>query len=119
MSKEELEELLDVPAETRMDAEQILFVLEEKPDGFNTSVCRIAEQVLGKSLGDDFCYFCTNGLCFELGFELDTGKGGLHPFAEPAIGKVGLSCQNDSPSNGPFEATWNPETQEWSKALPF
>ena len=230
MGKEELEELLDVPAETRMDAERILFALEEKPDGFNTSVCRIAEQVLGKSLGDDFsyffnldtairflaenhgllldahhhdckveglpfvldfyvwhrknaaangkfnnessaenhdyryehdefvsqaiseilekalpafaiptklrfncesipaldaeilsvfCYFCTNGLCFELGFELNTGKGGLHLFAEPTIGKVELSCQNDCPNSEPFEATWNPETQEWSKALPI
>ena len=56
MKANDLSELLGITMETRMDAEKILFALEQEPDGFSTTTGRIASTVLGSTHGDDTNY---------------------------------------------------------------
>lgn len=51
----ELYELLEIARQVRMDAETVLFELEERPDGSRAATAQLAAELLGREV-EEFCY---------------------------------------------------------------
>ncbi len=78
------------------------------------------EYVLDAEILKVSCLFDAAGLSFSLDFRLDTGRGGLQHFLEPApepsVSSIGLACKDQG---GRFESAWDPNTGTWDKPLPL
>lgn len=110
--------LLNIPMETRMDAEKILFALELEHDGSNTTTRELASSVLGGTHGDDTWYL----------FDLDTAirilaenHGLLLDGSHHAGMSEGLPFSLDyyvwhrknAAANGKFDDEASPEGRDW------
>lgn len=114
MSKEELDDLLSIDANIRMDAERILFALEQAPDGFTTTY-RQADAEIGRAADMDFHYLFDLGtalmlLCENHGLKLDASRHDGLIEGLPFHLDYDVWHRNNAATNGMFDDEVSPQT---------
>ncbi len=121
MTNEDLKDLLEIPMETRMDAERVLFALEQEPDGFNTTTWSVASSVLGDTHNNDSSYllaldFAVRTLARNHGLLLDSRHHDFMPEGLPFDLDFYVWHRGNAASNGKFEAEFAREGRNYRDA---
>lgn len=118
MEREDIETLMAIAPETRMDAERILFALEKVPDGTNTTTYQQSAELLGCDVDADFAYLFDLHMAVMLlsethGLKLDMSRHDYKEEGLPFNLDYDVWHRKDAASNGQFDDEASPEKRDW------
>lgn len=118
MDRKDIETLMAIVPETRMDAEKILFALEQAPDGLSTNTHLQLCEMLGCDIDADPAYLYDLHTAVMLlaeahGLKLDMSR---HDFKEEGLPfslDYNVWHRRDAAANGQFDDEAFPERRDW------
>ncbi len=118
MEREDIETLMAIAPETRMDAERILFALEKVPDGTSTTTYRQLAEIRGRDIRADTAYLFNLHMAVMLlsethGLKLDMSRHDYMPEGLPFNLDYDVWHRKDAASNGQFDDEASPEKRDW------
>ena len=118
MDREKLKELTSIDPEIRRDAERILFVLEQMPDGYNTTTHFEANESLGRPGRIDESYLFDLHAALMLlseihGLKLDMSRHLYRLEGLPYNLDYDVWHRKDAATNRMFDDESSPENRDW------